>query len=133
MSPPLNSRHELVRAHVAARAGRARVALEVGRRRARAGARVDAGRAGTEMEVAREEGVRADVATEIGHRPTLADIRVVEVRAWVEVLRIPYPAISPQDAVANGAIAHVDPAGSRASPVLGHGHIHQVGAALGDP
>src|SRR5262249_52837893 len=49
---PSSSRHELVRAHVAARAGRAGVAVEVGRGGSGAGARVDGGGAGTNVDIA---------------------------------------------------------------------------------
>src|SRR5262249_46210958 len=60
------SRDELVRAHVAARTGGPRVALEIGRRRAGTGSRVDARGGWRQMnEVVRQQRIGVDVAAEV--------------------------------------------------------------------
>src|SRR5262249_31591963 len=90
MGLPLNSRHELVRAHVAARAGRARVALEVGRGGSGAGARVDGGRTRAQVEGIRQERIGLVVTAEIVQRSLPhADV------SMVEIVRRPVPLHAP--------------------------------------
>src|SRR5213593_3426996 len=105
-------RHELVRAHVAARAAGPRITLEVRCWCSGARAGVDGGRAGAEVEVVRphEERVGADVAAEVRHGPRTAlilNIRMVERHAHphLEVPRV-NPPVPPENAVEDGTAGY---------------------------
>src|SRR5262249_59778661 len=126
------SRHELVGAHVAAGAGRAGVAVDVGRRCTDAACCVHTGRSGGQVDVegAHEEWICADVAAKIVELISRPNVAVLDIENSTPHVQIgPKGVVPPDDGTLDVQCptAEEDPPGrkSNGADVLGDRRVAQ--------